>query len=220
MRDMILLLAMGIILAGCVNQGVGEGPTKQTIYQNLGNATVIVPAQPQLITSSDQGNVQVVTMKSVNQSFPMNIYDQRFLFAGLYSDTFVMLNNSQIKWLGPNESIWLTLYKGNGSGVLFNAIYLNQVQDCGSGRLSILGKTYQMSQLQNGSSFNNDDKWKVSIDSNGCPKQLIIYLDGYFDGLKDGEQIPIFRDDNTILLEFDNLETSPSAKVIATTPPT
>lgn len=211
-------LIIGImILAGCLSQPQGA-PSKEGLLQNLSVQNAAI-AQPGLITSSDQGPVQVVTIRSVNGSFPMTIYSQRFLFAGLYSDTFVMLNGSQIRWMGPNESIWLTVYRGNGSGVVFNAIYSNTIDDCGAGGVEMLGKNYSIGELRNGSSFGNDDKWKVSLDSiNGCPTGVAVYLDGYFDGLKDGEQIPLFRNDNTVLLEFDDLEGVPLARVIATRP--
>jgi len=209
-----------LVLLGCVST-VNNPSTKEQVGLMMGNASV--PAQPRLITSSDQGPIQVVTIYATNTSgkwlFPMQDYNDEFMFAGLYSDSFVMLNNSQIRWMNDNESIWLTIYKGNGSGVLFNAIYSDEIDNCGTNGVEILGKNYSVSQFRNGSSFGSDDKWKVSIDGTAsCPRRIIIYLDGYIDGLKDNDQISLFRNDNTILLQFTSMTSQPQAMIIATKP--
>src|SRR5271157_4125230 len=131
----ILIMFLAVLAAGCLAQYGNQAQGKQSLLDQLNSTANIT--QPGLITSSDQGNVQVVTIQSVNQSFPMQSYPNEFLFAGLYSDTFVMLNDSQVRWMEPGESIWLTIYKGNGSGVVFNAIYSDDIQNCGSDGLII-----------------------------------------------------------------------------------
>ena len=220
---LLICALLALALFGCLSQNVppSENMSKEQLGKELGNATIT--AQPGLVTSSDQGVIQVVTIRATNASgrwrFPMQDYNDEFLFAGLYSDSFVKLNKSQIRWLDDGESIWLTIMRGNGSGVLFNAIYSNEMNDCGTGGIRILGKNYTHVQLKNGSSFGSDDKWKVAIESSGgCTKRVVIYLDGYFDGLKDGEQINLFRNDNTVLLEFVDLDKEPKVRVVTTRP--
>lgn len=215
------ILAVAALL-GCISMNEKSPQTKEQFGKSLNMTTGVPPLD--LITAGGDDNISVVTVRSTNKSgkwlFPAQDYDDEFLFAGLHSDSFMMLNHTQIRWLDDNEAIWLTLMRWNGSGVLFNAVYSNRIATCNASGISILGKEYPLSQLKNGSSFLNDDKWKVAVESeNGCAKRVIIYLDGYFDGLKESDQIPLFRNDNTILLQFGNLASEPEATVIGTRPP-
>jgi len=213
-----------LLLLGCVSPGAGETKqvTKEELGAELGNETLIAAA-PGLISVRGDENISVVTAKAEQSGgkwrFPMTDYDGQFESVGLYSTAFIRLDRSRIGWLGNGEAVWLTVYRGNGSGVLFNAIYSNEMIDCASGRIGILGKDYALSELQDKSSFQLDDKWKVARDPDAaCPKRIIIYLDGYFDGMKNGEYLSLFRNDNTVLLGFKDLGAEPELEVIAAKP--
>jgi hypothetical protein len=212
-----------VLFAGCVSQPSGQTapPAKEELAKELPNATV-AGAENLMKVSGDEDMSTIIVSASNSGGkwyFPMADYDHRFESVGLYSSAFLMLNKSQIYWLDDGESVWLTVMRGNGSGVLFNAVYENDKVDCASGQIRILGKDYPLSDMKQGSSFQLDDKWKVARDpDNTCPKRMIVYLDGYFDGLKDGEFLSLFRNDNTILLKFMDNESVPKVEVIATRP--
>ncbi len=219
MKKIIISLVLLAMLAGCLGQAGTAQSTKEEVGKALGNVTA-APVK-ELISVSGSDNLSVVSISAVNQNgswlFPMKDYEGQFQSAGLYSTAFIRLNDSQISWLDSGERIWLTLMVRNGTGVLFNAIYSNDAVNCSAGNVRILGRDYALSGLRNGSSFLMDDKWKVVLDSKGgCPSRIVIYLDGYFYGMKDNERIPLFRNDNTVLFGFDSLESGPVAKVIAT----
>lgn len=222
MKNIIAIaMLMLVMFAGCVSTPFVQpaAPAKEQVGEQLQNATV--PGAEELIKASGNENVGVVEIYAEKSSgkwlFPTTDYNGQFETMGLYSSAFVMLNRTQIQWLGDGESIWLTPMISNGSGVLFNAVYENDAVNCTSGQISILGKNYSLSDFGQGTGFQGDDKWKIERDpSTGCPKRVIIYLDGYFYGLKDNETIPLFRNDNTILLKFYGLEASAVVEVIGT----
>ena len=223
-KSLVFFLAFFLLVAGCISQPPGQPPPpgKEGLAKELQNVTML-PTEDLIKVSGDE-NIGVVRISAKNVSgrmlFPMTDYEGQFESAGLYSDAFVVLNKSHIKWLDDDESIWLTVMRGNGSGVLFNAIYSNEKIDCSSGKIRVLGKEYALSVLRHGSSFLRDDKWKIARNpDSACPKRLVIYLDGYFEGLKDNETISLFRNDNTILMKFMDLESEPKVDVIATKPP-
>ncbi|MDD5340068.1 MAG: hypothetical protein PHV13_02355 [Candidatus ainarchaeum sp.] len=221
MKKVIISLILLAMLAGCLGQAGTAQPTKEEVGKALGNVTA-APVK-ELISVGGSDNLSVVSISAVNQNgswlFPMKDYEGQFQSAGLYSTAFMQLNGSQIRWLDAGESIWLTAMVRNGTGVLFNAVYSNDAVNCSTGNIRILGRDYALSGLRNGSSFLRDDKWKVAVDSQGgCPSRILIYMDGYFDRMKDGEQINLFRNDNTVLLSFEGLATSPSLRMIAIEP--
>ncbi len=217
----IAAVALALVLLGCIGAGTEREATKEDLGKQL-EGNISVPSEG-LVKASGDGNVAVVTIKSANESgrmlFPMEDYPGRFLWANIHSASFVQLNKSHISWLDDDESLWLTIYRGNGSGVLFNAVYEKDVSDCGSGPVRMLGKEYKASELRNGSAFLFDDKWKLALKKDStCLKRVLVYLDGYFDGIIEGEQLSLFRNDNAILLEFVGLDGQPEARIVATKP--
>src|SRR5271157_2164040 len=163
MRNLIIGALALILLFGCIGQ---SAPTQKAELGGKLNQTVRIPAAS-LISVGGEENLSVVTIRTANSTFPMQGYPDEFIDAGLYSDSFIELNSTYMKWLGPNESIWITPMIRDGKGVLFNAIYSNEIS-CNDSVVKILGKDYPISSLENGSSFGNDDKWKVVIEENGC----------------------------------------------------
>jgi len=219
MRLLVCALALMLVFGCLVPQEKAEA--KDEIGKTL-NISVKVPEKGLISVSGDE-NLSVVTVRAANVSgrwqFPMQDYAGEFESAGVYSVSFIKLNRSQIPWLEKDEAIWLTPMIRNGKGVLFNSVYTNEVANCSAGTVKILGKSYELDKLKRGSSFENDDKWKVALERpGGCVKRIIIYMDGYFSDLKDGDQIPLFRSDNTILIEFNSLASNPHVRIIATMP--
>ncbi len=240
-----------LVSFGCLGIGSQPPPTKEGLAFDLNN-TAKVTAPPEILVSGNS-SVSVAKVMALQNGtkgwrFPLKDYPKPFEVAGLYSDSFVVLNSSHIKMLGPNETIWLTpMIRSGDKAVLFNAIYskdidttacrkdiddtittMGQKEPPQNTSILILGKQYALGDpfLVNGSSFGLDDKWRVQILIEPirpakvseeqywissymykCPRQIIIYMDGYFSDIKDGEQIPLFRNDNTILFKFDRERT-------------
>ncbi|MEW6722132.1 MAG: hypothetical protein AB1324_02635 [Candidatus Micrarchaeota archaeon] len=211
----LFVCALVLMIFGCLGQT--EPAQKDDIEEKL-NITPV--ADKELVTAGGDDRIAVVTMRRAESGgFPHNDYEDKFLWAGLHSDSFLQLNSSRIAWLDEGESVWLTYGSSDKGGVLFNAVYLHEFQNCSGSEVSILGKDYPAASLGNGSSFGFDDKWKIVTDTQaGCMKKMIIYLDGYFEGLEDGDQIPLFRNDNTVLFKFEGLGSEQKAVVIATRP--
>lgn len=215
----ILFLILSIVLAlGCV---AGQPESwNETVDKQPGK-----PEAPKIedpITVSGDG-VTVITIRTAESGgrwrFPLQNYTDEFVGVGFHSDSFVKLDHSHIGFLHENESIWLTPMLDDEQGMLFNAIYANEISGCEASQVNIVGKTYRMDQLENGSAFEFDEKWKVAHEyERGCLARLIIYMDGAYFSLGSNEQIRLFRNDNTILFMFENLGSSPAAKVIATKP--
>lgn len=237
MKKIIILLVA--LMMGCLAQPETVRPTQEELANELASNVIAPP----LITLSGDEKLSVVTMRAVETGsgwqFPLSDYDNEFLSIGLHSDSFIQLNSSHIPWLGDGERIWLTPMLRNGSGTLFNAIYSKEV-DCNATIVDILGKEYRMSELGYGGRFENDDKWQVRVEVQEivppnmteeervryelssyrefCPKRVVIYLDGYFYDVKEGDQINLFRNDNTVLFKFVNLQGEPRVEVVATRP--
>ncbi|MEW6035244.1 MAG: hypothetical protein AB1529_01410 [Candidatus Micrarchaeota archaeon] len=221
MRILLFGIFAALLLSGCIipEQPAGE---RGEIEKEL---VASPPVQQEgLIIAGGDGKLSVVTIKAANASgrwqFPLENRTDEFAWAGLESDAYIELNRTHIAWLGDGESIWLTpMIRKGDKAVLFNAVYVNEPGDCGAAPLTMLGREYAAAGLQDGSSFENDDKWKVAVDSSaGCVKKVAIYMDGYFSDLGDGDQIPLFRNDNTVLFAFEGLGDEPQARLIATRP--
>jgi len=217
MKYLILSL---ILLFGCISQQPipeqGEIPQEEAI--NISQEEKV-----SLITVSGDEDVSVTEIKAkwtrTKWQFPIEDHIDEFIGVGLHSDSFIKLNNSHVKFLDDNETIWIhpMIQSGNRT-VLFDAIYAREV-NCNESMVSILGKEYEMSKLKDGSSFEFDDKWKIGLEKEGdCTKRVVIYLDGYFYDLGNDEQINLFRNDNTILFKFNNIETEPYVSIIGTRP--
>ena len=221
----MLAVTLVVFLSGCAY--LQEGPNSGWVGNDANTYTVNITAIPAdgLISTSGNENLSVVRIGSKFDNgrwkFPHQSYPGEFTDAGLYSDTFLMLNKSLLMTLDENEAIWLTAGMGNDNQtVLFNAIYSNEVFGCGGASVRILGRDYPISTLHDGSSFGNDDRWKVKLLKNGtCLKRVIIYMDGYFSDLKDGDEISLFRSDNAVLFGFKDIVKKPNIEVIGTRPP-
>ncbi|MBI5046418.1 hypothetical protein HZC07_01670 [Candidatus Micrarchaeota archaeon] len=231
MYKFVVLLAVFVLLFGCMGNNTPDLTTgiNTNISINSSNSQNLSDINPQdYLKLSENGNVETAALLSINQNgkvvFPFaSDYAGQFDSLGLYSDYFIHLNRSQFKLLNENESIWITPGVTENGGLLFNAIYSTTVYSCtnkmyGSTppNITILGKQYPYSLVyQNGSSFEKDDKWKVRFEQGtNCTGRLIIYLDGYFDKLTSKDQISLFRNDNTVLVQFVDLDTQPKMKVI------
>ncbi len=217
MKKLILISFLILALFGCTKTAEkslidNQMALNQTIEANNLSAD-------NLITVTGDENIAKIEIKSSNLQFPLKKYEKQFVNVGLHSEAFIKLDKSHIAFLDDNEAIWLTPMIRNNSGVLFNAIYSKDVDSCKSAYISILGKSYNLGSLKNASSFRGDDKWKILFDYNGtyCIKRLIIYMDGYFYNLKEGEQINLFRNDNTMVLSFQ-LEEEQKIKITAVKP--
>lgn len=209
-------------LLGCLAQPAERGLDEEALEAELANATAVSPEG--LISLSGDGSLSVATIKASEAGgswrFPLKDYEDEFIGVGIHSDAFIRLNGSHLLFLEDGESVWLTpMIKDGNRTVLFNAIYSKEVGDCGQGNLSILGKTYDARDLADGEAFELDDKWKVGLDKeDGCLRKVVIYLDGYLYDLGEDEQLSLFRNDNTILFGFRDIDEAPEVRVVATKP--
>lgn len=209
-----------VLLFGCIATE-SPVPEKEELEAELQTVSAEAPDNYMTVTGNDTHSV--VTIMAVEDNgrwqFPLQDHEDEFLFAGLHSDSFIRLDNTQIPWLRDGESIWLTpMIRTGDQTVLFNAIYSIDL-DCDDAAVPILGKVYSRAQLRDGSAFGDDDKWKISWENeDGCPARAIIYLDGYFYDMKDGEEIPLFRNDGAVLFRFERPDSGPVVRVIATEP--
>jgi len=218
------LLAAGFMLVWIIYTGLMPSPaippgyntSREVLEQELeGQANASLEG---LISISENQSAVMVLIRSTGSGprFALGEYQDEFIRFGMHSDSFIRLDQSRISTLNESESLWLMPMLRNGSGVLFNAIYSNDVSDCNTQSIDILGKRYLVSQLQNGSAFESDDKWKVGLDyEDGCLKRVVVYLDGYFYDLKDGEQLSLFGNDERIMFGFMNLSSQPAFEVVA-----
>lgn len=218
MKKTIIVILFAFLIFGCTL----SQKDSVTIQPNL-NQTIRangLPLKDAITISGDEriATVSIAASKTSDQwQFPLTSYSQPFADVGLYSDAFIKLDNTKVKILDDGESIWLTPLVRNGSGVLFNAIYSKELTECNPEKVNILGKYYRLSDLASSTSFRNDDRWKLSFDHDGnCVSRIVVYMDGYFSNLKDDEQVSLFRNDNTILISFKNLENNPELKIIGT----
>ncbi|MFH1685146.1 MAG: hypothetical protein ABH983_02465 [Candidatus Micrarchaeota archaeon] len=219
-KILLSFLVLGIFLAiGCIAQE--EKAPKEQIEVEVANLSIV--PQDGLIIVTGNENLSVVNIKAKQSAtkwqFPLEEHVDEFLDVGLHSDTFLVLDNSHIKMLDENETVWLIpMIQSENSAVLFDAVYAKEVS-CEDKTANILGKEYEISKLKDASSFEFDDKWKIGLEKeNDCTKRIVIYLDGYFYDLKDNEQLNLFRNDNTILFKFSNLGDEPQIEVIGTKP--
>lgn len=224
-----------ILLFGCVNNQ-SQVETKKSLSNDI-SSTNSSYAESTISVRGDD-NVSVVRVNAIRSGtigwkFPLIDYQKPFELAGLYSDSFIELNNSQVLSLNQNETIWLTpLIKSGNRTILFNAVYRTYIPNENTKEISILGKNYSVDYLfsRQEKAFESDDKWKVAIISNQekiwssnlsdqYPMQIIIYLDGYFSDLNNSEAINLFRNDNSILFRFDRiLGNDPTLGVYGDTP--
>lgn len=208
-----------VLLFGCAMPEAAV-PEKEDLEIELQNISTVESEGYITVTGNDTHSI--VTIRAAEAGggwqFPLQDYDDEFLFAGLHSDSFIRLDNTQIPWLRDGEEIWLTpMVRTGNQAILFNAIYSIDL-DCDDAAVPILGKVYSRAQLRDGSAFEGDDKWKVAWENEGCPARAIVYLDGYFYDMKDGEEIPLFKNDGTVSFRFERLDSGPVIKVIATEP--
>lgn len=221
----LAILLIFILLFGCT--ATTQNPKeklmpKEQLFDNISSANITNQSQS-YIKTEENGNVTKVTIESFSNAgknvFPLQKYPKQFERVGLYSEDFIRLNKSQIKTLAEGEEIWLTPgIRRDGKGVLSNAIYSRYLNaDCSDKNITILGKTYDITKLNQNAAFEKDDKWKVIYEykdyTNTCKTKIIIAMNGYFEGLEEGEQISLFRNDNTVLLSFKDLNSTELPKV-------
>jgi hypothetical protein len=223
MERMLLFGILAVFLfAGCVSPYEAEEIAEEGPAEELEPAPQLV--EEEIISVSGNEDVRVVTIKAVGEEgrwdFQLSEYEDEFIGVGLHSDSFIRLNSSHFELLEDNEAFWLTpMIKTGNRTVLFNAVYSQDIDNCGQENVNIIGKDYELSKLGNGSSFEHDDKWKVALEyDDACLKRLVIYLDGYFYDLGDDETVNLFRSDNTVLFRFRELEGRPEVNVILTKP--
>ncbi len=216
---LMFAVVLGILLiSGCVSAPEEITPISEEDLQED-----LVPLNRSLIKVDKDGTVTTITIKSVTEGkrpqFPLENYTDQFLDVNIHSDTFIQLNNTHIESLDEEESFWLTPYVRNNTGIMFNSIYSKDIDECNPSTVKILGTEYLTYMLKDGEAFESDDKWKVELDKeDGCLKRVIINQYGYFYGLKNNDQINLFRNDNTVLAYFEDLETEPTLKIIFTEP--
>ena len=219
-KTIICVLAL-LLVFGCLSQQpVGR---ESPLEPPRANQTAIDGIPVYIRSVQWDENLSVVELSSyrVNNEpkFQVLYYKDQFTKLGIHSDSFIKLETRHLAMLDENETIWITPMVHNNSGVLLNVIYSREIDNCSAASIEILGKNYRLKNLKNTASFNNDDKWKVLLDYNGnCLKRVVITMDGYFYDIKDGQQINLFRNDNTILLAFTNIATDPKIRVVATKP--
>ncbi len=219
MNENLIMIILGmLLLLGCIS--APEQVTKDELAENM-DISERLP-EMELISVKGNSSLSVVEISAYEKGgkwiFPIENYTDEFLEVGLHSDAFIKLNNSHLMFLDDEESVWLHPMINKNQTVLFDAIYSREIKNCSATETAILGKKYPLSQLQDGSSYENDDKWKVAFEKEGgCLKRIVIYLDGYFYDLGQ-EQISLFRNDNTILFWFNDTKDEPSVKVIGTMP--
>lgn len=209
MRKLLLLGFLILFLLGCNDleqtPELGDVPVENAITISGDENLTIIEIQASLVDEEWQ--------------FPLEKYPEQFIDVNLHSEGFIKLDDSHIGFLDENEAIWLTPMIANNTGVLFNAIYSNELPECDLDTIKILGKVYAISELRHESSFKNNNKWKVLHDYEGnCLERIIIYMDGYFYDIENNEQINLFRNDNTIIIQFIGLDEEPIVKIIATKP--
>jgi len=220
------LLAIGFVIISLLYYSFVPSPAlsggnltdKKVLGQELGAQENLSMSSLMSITENESVTIVLIRTAKSGETwrFPLSEFPGQFTSLGMYSDSFIRLNQSQIQSLNESETIWLTPMLKNGSGLLFNAIYSNEVNECNPKTISILGRVYPVSKLKNGSLFESDDKWKVALDyQNGCLERIVVYQDGYFYNLKDGEMINLFRNDDSMMFGFVNLSSGPMIKVIA-----
>lgn len=221
MKRVLLALAFGLLLAyGCLTQDEGD-LTKEELRGKI--PEMAESPSSGLITVSGDANLSVVKIeasrKGAGWQFPIEDHEDEFIRIGLHSDSFIRLNSSQLMFLDEEEAIWLhPMAEGNGT-VLFDAIYSRDIDNCSADAVRLLGKDYGATHLVNGSTFESDDKWKVGLEKKyGCLERIVIYLDGYFYDLGEGDQISLFRNDNTILFVPDSSGGAPAVRIIGTAP--
>jgi hypothetical protein len=220
MKKLVLFLILGMLFfAGCVNSPLEEEeqPSKEELLEDMNMPPQSYDEKPIIV---DDG---AVTIKAEKQGmrwlFPFDVYEDEFIDVGLHTDNFIRLDKDHINILDDSEKIWIHLMIKNETGIIFDAVYSREIRNCDAMEVDILGKTYDMSALENDSSFENDDKWKIGHEyEDGCLKRIIIYLNGYFYDLDENEWAGLFRNDGTLRLSFRNLDVQPSAKLVVTPP--
>ncbi|MBI5223888.1 hypothetical protein HY990_05715 [Candidatus Micrarchaeota archaeon] len=234
-----LLVLPLILLFGCVtNEKVqSKDDLVRSLSQN--SSPLMVRGDSSLFLSA--GDTRISTLKVLAKEaapdwrFPLSDYPGVFDGVGIASDSFVRINRTLLKGLDPSENIWITSYirgKSHNGTVLFNAIYSKEISDPNATSMMILGKNYSLDYLGQKSSlaFESDDKWKIKLEGNCTvseptssycgfkPTRVVIYLDGYFSDLKEGEQVNLFRNDNSVLFKFVDLKLAPAFELIYTHP--
>lgn len=214
MKLMYIGIIALILVFGCITPE--PVPEKEELLQEL----EVAPELPdeELISFGLEDAVWVVTVRTAEEEgknhFPLEEYEDEFLGVDLYSDSFIKLDRTHIRWLSSGEAIWITPMVRDGKGVLFNAMYTNEWY-CNRSEVSVLGKQYRTWIFEDGLSFENNDKWKVRIEEKEGCERLVIYMDGYFYDIEEGEEIPLFRNDGSLSLVFEDLEGRPQANIIA-----
>lgn len=228
MKRLLVILGIMVLLFGCIATN-GEEAQEPLPTGNVSEEASL----EEYIEISFEDGTQIIEISAFEDStgwnfpeeyaqnmewyFPLKIYEDEFVSIGQYQDYFIKLDEEYVPSLADGESIWLypmvvknsSGQEGENVGILFKAFHSNDV-GCNTEIINILGKTYHVENFEDGSSFLNDDKWKVALDYEGeCLKRVIIYLDGYFYDLKDGERTDLFFNDGTLTLEFHDLKNKP-----------
>ena len=208
-----------IFFLGCITQQ--EQLTKEDMVETIQN--ISVPSKDLMSLSGDE-NISITRIKAEKTDgkwgFPIEDHEDEFIAIGLHSDSFIKLNNTHLKFLDDEEAVWIhPMIQSGERTVLFDAIYSRDIAECRPETVRILGKEYPASLLKNRSTFESDDKWKVGLEKEGsCLKRVVVFLDGYFYDIGDNERIQLFRNDNTLVFQFEHLDGDPNVKLVAVKP--
>jgi|GEM_PF-6732360 len=144
------------------------------------------------------------------------------------------------------QAFWINPIVREGKGIIFDAVYsIDTEGDCYN--LKFLGReywvigsfppnttgsvlrrggeivlrdktTYEVVELKDGSSLNNDDRWKVVLGwKNNKLAKVIVYMEGYFYDIEEGEKIGLFGSEELMAM-FEDLGSGPVFKLIAVAP--
>ena len=127
------LLLTAILVFGCLGIGGTTGPTppaKEVLANEFKNTSANITSGTSLeVQVEGDTNVSIAKVYVLQNGdrvrFPTRDYESPFENLGLYSDAFIVLNNSHVKFMDNEETLWLTpMIRSDGTEqVLFNAIY-------------------------------------------------------------------------------------------------
>lgn len=193
MKKLGFLIIVFVLLFGCTNiepKVNGNGELNKTEYNGSGVESVVIP--------------------TINNEFELMEYDLTEF--DIQSTGFIKLDKNNLSNFEEGETLYLTPYIQNDTGTMFNSIFVKEIS-CGAKEVKIFDDTYKVSDLEG--NFNNDDRWQIEVKD--C--NVIIKMDGYFYGLKEGESAPLFTYKNNVLVQFIDLDNEPKMRVIISKAP-
>lgn len=140
------------------------------------------------------------------------------------------------------QAIWIAPMIKDDKGALFEAVYSTDLEEY-CDLIDFKGKNYRLTivekpsttqdkivrggeislrelgsgntiKLKDGSSLNNDDKWKVVLGwKNDRLAKIIIYMDGYYYDIEEGEEVQLFGS-SEVVASFENLDSDPVFKLV------